>query len=579
MKKVFLSCLSLKRPLNTGTMKSLALWLLLITALNCTATATTASPTSPQPAESYDIGQPILTDIYVSPSGSNSNSGQSPTTPLKTITAAWAQIPTGTLTGTGYRINLLPGTYPCEPAEPDDCRNGFGDRHGTAQYPIIIRAYGSRPTIRGGFDLANLSYFYLIDLNLVGGGALPTNQSGNNLLHLYNSDHVLLRRVNVEGPNCDTDSCNNLQETFKVNQVQYLYLEDSTLGGAWHTVVDYFSVQYGHLLNNHLHTAGQWCIYIKGGTSYLRLEGNELERCALGFQAGQSSNLTVMRSPWLHYEAYDIKFVNNLLHDLPGVGLSVTGGYNILFAYNTLYRVGTSTGTGYPLINTAPGERGCNATDEIPSPVPVCTTLTGQGAWGPNILTDNLPAIPNRNIYIYNNLIYNPPPSQTQYTHLSVAAPLALPTGFQNLPATIASDQNLVIAGNFIWNGPTDHPWGIDETTGCPPGNPTCNPTQLTLSNTLNLTEPRLIAPEAGNYHPAAGSAIFSATVYPIPDFSWTTFTPTVPAGTLTNTVAVDRDGRSRGQTGPAGAYVGNNNSLGHFLYLPLVLRAGLGLR
>ena len=33
-----------------------------------------------------------------------------------------------------------------------------------------------------------------------------------------------------------------------------------------------------------------------------------------------SANLAVMRSPWLHYEAYDIKFVNNVLHDLPGVG-------------------------------------------------------------------------------------------------------------------------------------------------------------------------------------------------------------------------------------------------------------------
>jgi hypothetical protein len=55
-----------------------------------------------------------------------------------------------------------------------------------------------------------------------------------------------------------------------------------------------------------------------------------------------------MRTPWLHYEAYDIKVYNNVFHDIRGAGLSVSGGYNILMAYNTLYRVGGDDEGGRP---------------------------------------------------------------------------------------------------------------------------------------------------------------------------------------------------------------------------------------
>jgi hypothetical protein len=161
------------------------------------------------------------------------------------------------------------------------------------------------------------------------------------------------------------------------------------IGGAWHSAVDYFAVQYGHFLNSRLHTAGQWCMYVKGGTAYLSVDSNEFYNCRLGFGAGQSSNFAVMRSPWLHYEAYDIKFVNNVLHDLPGVGLSVMGGYNILLAYNTLVRVGASSDPGYPLLEAVRGERGCHATDELLFPLSTCQGFISQGGWGPNYVTAN----------------------------------------------------------------------------------------------------------------------------------------------------------------------------------------------
>jgi len=41
-----------------------------------------------------------------------------------------------------------------------------------------------------------------------------------------------------------------------------------------------------------------------------------------------------------------------------------------------------------------------------------------------------------------------------------------------------------------------------------------------------------------------------------IPDFTWATFNPAVPPGTLSNTISTDRDGVARIGPGIPGAYV-----------------------
>jgi hypothetical protein len=516
-------------------------------------TQTTNSPA----AEFYDIGTPTLTELWVSPTGNDANSGLTMDVPLRTLTAAWGKVP-ATLTSTGYRINLLPGTYLCEPGEPDNCQNYFTDRFGTYPFPLILRAYNGpgTATIRGGLDLNHLSYFYLMDVTLAGGMPLPTNNSGNNLLHLASVDHVLVRGVTLDGPDCAADTCNNLQEVFKVNQAQYLYVENSVIGGAWHSSVDYFAVQYGTFLNNEIHTAGQWCMYIKGGTSYLRIEGNNIHNCQLGFSAGQSANFPMMRAPWLHYEVYDIKFVNNLLHDLPGVGLGVAGGYNILFAYNTLYRVGTSTEIGYPIFEAVRGERGCDPTTELPNPLPTCNNYISQGGWGPNYVTTNVPAIPNRNVYVYNNIFYNPAPTQTQWTHFTILEPMNRPGGYQNIPNPVTTDDHLSIRGNVIWNGDASMPLGIEDTQACTSSNPTCNETQLRAENAINTVEPLLADPATGNYHPLE-SWTAGVTTFAIPDFIWDI--ASVPAGTNSNAVPVDYEGSARNAVDPPGAFHGTS--------------------
>jgi hypothetical protein len=519
-----------------------------------------ARPTNaPSDSQSYEIGSPLLQELYVSPTGTDTAPGTTPAQPLRTLGAAWARIPEETL-DIGVRINLLPGTYPCEPGpEDNNCINYFANRRGTAQAPLILRAAQGADTVtlRGGLNLNAVAYLYLLDLNLAGGGDLPTNSSGNNLLHIEGGDHVLLRGLSVFGPACANDGCNNLQEVLKVNQTQYLYVENSQIAGAWHSVVDYFVVQYGHFRNNQVYTAGQWCMYVKGGSAYLTIEGNEFHDCQLGFQSGQSANLAVMREPWIHYETYDIRFINNVLHHIPGVGLSAAGAYNTLFAYNTLYQVGTSSDPGYALVQLTYGERNCTPIDEIPDVIRNCALFTARGAWGPAALSESLPAIPNQRVFVYNNLFYNPAPAQTPYTHFEVPGPLAPPSGFKNIPSPILADRGLSMVGNLIWNGPPGHPLGIEESErGCQPVNPTCNPNQLAAQNTLNTLEPDLIDPAHGNFRPRPGGNVFRISTAPIPAFTWDTFSPIVPVGTLDWPVRLDREGKSRGIVDPPGAYV-----------------------
>ncbi len=204
----------------------------------------------------------------------------------------------------------------------------------------------------------------------------------------------------------------------------------------------------------------------------------------------------------------------------------------------------------------------------------ISAALTSQGGWGPTFLTDNQPVIPNRNIYMFNNLIYNPRPGQTLYAHLNVFPPQDLPAGFENIASPVATDNNLVIAGNLIWNGPQDHPLGIDESSGCQDSNPTCNAAQLTARNTINRVEPQMVNPAGGNYRPAPGGNVFSVTTYAIPDFVWSDApsSPGVPVGTLSNAVPRDRAGHARPNPGPPGAYVGlGAPSLP--VFLPMILR------
>jgi hypothetical protein len=48
--------------------------------------------------------------------------------------------------------------------------------------------------------------------------------------------------------------------------------------------------------------------------------------------------LMYMVPPWLQYEAYAVRVTNNAVSQTAGAALGVAGGYDVLVAYNTVYK-------------------------------------------------------------------------------------------------------------------------------------------------------------------------------------------------------------------------------------------------
>ncbi|MFZ1509826.1 MAG: right-handed parallel beta-helix repeat-containing protein [Anaerolineae bacterium] len=493
----------------------------------------------------YDIGAPaLMTDLWVDPvHGADSHSGASRDQALRTISAAWNQIPTATPLTNGYRIWLVAGDY-----TEDYFPVYWEQRYGTQTAPIIIQSADGplAARLQGSLNVYDVRYLYWIDLEV---------RNAGDVFHCELCDHLLLRGVRFDGGN------RQAHETIKVNQSRDVYIEDSDIGGSYENAIDFVAVQYGHIVGNRIHTADDWCIYLKGGSAYYRIEGNEIYDCGTGgFTAGQGTGFEYMVSPWLHYEAYDLKFINNVVHDTEGAGFGVNGGYNILLAYNTLYRVGTrSHGMEFVF-----GLRTCDGDTAR------CSANQSAGGWG--TANSQEEPIPNRNLYVFNNILYNPAGVQSQWQHFAIYGPRQ-PSPGSNIPAPARTDDNLQIRGNLIWNGPADLPLGIEGGEACQAGNPTCNADQLRADNAINTIEPALVDPAHGDFRPVAGGSVFGVTTFAIPAFpAWASLTPPVPAGNLDNTVATDRAGNPRTASGPPGAYTGQDAATFRRSYLPLVV-------
>lgn len=493
----------------------------------------------------YDEGSPTLTNLWVNPvSGNDGASGYASNQALRTISAAWNRVPSGqTLSNFGYRILLLPGDYP-ESAIPAYWEARFG----SFAAPVIVQSIGGPGAARlhGYINVYNCRNLHLIDFEVV---TDPGYGGGGDVLHLDSCRNILVRGVKLNGFD---GSANQPQETFKANQSQYLYVEDCDIGGAEQNPVDFVAVQYGHIVNCRIHDAGDWAMYVKGGSAALRIEGNEFYNAVVGaFTAGQGTGFEYMVSPWLHYEASDIKFVNNVIHHTRIAGFGVNGGYNILFAYNTLYRSGTND----HLFEAMPGGRSCDGDSAG------CQSNRAAGGWGPTNAGAGGDFIPNRNVFVYNNLFYNPPGSFQGWQHFNIGGPVA-PLAGTGVTNPVRADFNLQIRGNLIWSGGVSVPLGVEEgcgLCGCQTGNPTCNAAQLLADNTINTVQPQLRNPEAGDYRPVITGNVWGVKTFAIPDFPGgdRPAPPLAPEGLRSNGVPRERTGAARWITHPPGAYSG----------------------
>jgi len=483
----------------------------------------------------YEIGSPVLTDLWVDRLlGSDANDGSTPSLALATVSEAWRRIPQGEFVTTGYRIQLAAGTYP-----QDEVPVYWQGRHGNRQNPIIINAADGRGTaVLPNINIYDCDYLYLTGLRI--------EAAGGDALHFEQCRHMLVRNSVIKGLG-DVHNWEGPQEAFKSNQCQYLYLEDSDISGGWDNAVDFVAVQYGHIVGNAIHRSHEWCMYLKGGSAYFRIEANEIyDALTGGFTAGQGTGFEYMVSPWLHYEAYDMKFINNIIHDVEGPGMGVNGGYNILLAHNTLYRVGRNSHA----IEVMFGARGCDGD------IARCHENLTAGGWGADLCGEEI-SIPNRHVYIYNNLLLNPDGYASAWQHFAIQGSRTAMPG-SNLASPVQCDDDLQIRGNLICNGPPNLPLGVEgEDQGCQSGNATCYAEQLRRDNAINTLRPQLIDPVTGNYRLAPGSTAFIAPTFAIPDFPGDDRPqpPLAPSGLLVNTVGRDFTGEDRGATSPPGAF------------------------
>jgi Right handed beta helix region len=364
--------------------------------------------------------------------------------------------PDGTSTR-GYRIRLMPGSYPGQ-------RPFLDNRRGSRDFPIVIQSEAGGRTgrdatiIDGTIDIANSSFVYVLDLTV------RPREYANDAIHLQNGDHLLLRGLAVSA--FDPGGRRNSHDLVKVNQVSHMFVEDSDFAGAADNSLDFVAVRCGHIIANDIHEADDWCAYAKGGSAYLRVEGNRFFRCdGGGFTAGQGSGFQFTEPPLIHYEAYDVKVVNNVVHDVGKVAFGAQGAYNVLIAFNTAFRAGQ----GYDQFLSA--ERTCDPGE--PTDRARCDSRRTMGGWGPTSASpsDYIVYIPNRHVFIYNNVLWND--QQPSDQHLRVPRPFANAPGF-GAPTTVRSDDDLRLAGNVIANGGPGHPYATDG--GCLEGHPTCGP-------------------------------------------------------------------------------------------------------
>jgi hypothetical protein len=511
----------------------------------------------------YNIGSPILTNIWVDPvNGKDTNDGSSRSTALLTIAAAWNMLPAATTT-TGYRINLVAGDYIYRDEATHNIVGIYLDeRHGSYNFPIIIESADGplSADIFSSLDFRDIAYIYLIGLDF---RTDTSSDGGGNTIHFADGDHIFIKNCRINGFDGRT---RKPQETLKINQVKNIYVEDSDISGAFWFALDYVGVQYGHIQSCKIHDASVDCLLLKGGTAQIRVEGNVIYNAErFGFSAGQGAGFDFMVVPWLHYEAYDLKFINNLIHHTFYAGISVLGGYNILAAFNTLYKVGIDTTGDRSLLAFNLGQRGCDGAE-----IDTCSTHHSLGGWSPGPWSSpplaygvEVDCIPNRNVYFYNNIVCDPGKDSTVGGHLEIRAPYYAsdqsPTFLQscNLPNPVLSDDNLQIKGNLIWNGSSSKSLGLDENTGGQDSNITCNSAQLLSENRINIIEPQFVDTARLDLHPVLGSIIYSAPTYTIPGFSGADrpSTPLVPPGILDNTVTRDFDGKVRSSTSPPGAF------------------------
>ncbi|KAF6251939.1 hypothetical protein COO60DRAFT_1704518 [Scenedesmus sp. NREL 46B-D3] len=457
--------------------------------------------------------------------------------PYHSMRPAVAAIPKRTKLTRGIVINVMPGIV----YQSRDVSLWFESLWGTATAPVVVqRAPGtSGEADLQGVEVLDCTWLYFIGVTF----RQPADSfGGGDVVHVAHSAYIHLLRVAAIGR---SEGERMPQETVKVNQVQGMYIEDSDISHAGDNAVDFVAVQYGHICRTKIHE-GNWCIYAKGGSAYLLIDSNAVYNCnEAGLRIGQGTGFEYMVKPWLQYEAYGIRVTNNVVYNTWGAGLGVAGGYNVLMAYNTVYRCGERS----HMVEFVYGERSCDGDTDLDG---MCNTNANAGGWGPRRPGDPAVPIPSRSIHFINNLLVNPP-GYAAPAYFSAPLPPAVgttETPGPRPPTNPYVSNRLRIQGNVFINDAADDSLGLDA---CLDSNIACNRAQVLRDNTIN--DPALSVDFSGV---SGGSAaltpgskallrrVWKRVEVPPAFPGWSTPGSPTPRGTLANPVRTDKAGLAR---------------------------------
>lgn len=550
--------------------------------------------------------------LYVDPvSGSDARDGSTPSTAFRTLTHALATIPLARRASAAdpvpapansHEINLLPGTYTIAEESAAVTPPGgeayfstandslyFNHRAGTADRPIVIQGAlpgggaprgTARPTLGFRLNFGSVQHVYVKNVRVALPPAAPAH-TGEDTVHFHTllpeplfaapvpTHHVLLRNCEIfDGGRPGAPKCH---EVLKVNQCQHVYVEDCQVHGAYDgdgsNAIDFVAVQYGHVVDCDVYDApDNWCMYVKGGSAYLRIEGNRIHGALNGFAAGEGTTVAYLEKPWWHYEAYAIQFVNNLVYDTRTTAVRIQGGYDILVAFNTIHNAGTA-GQVFAL---SLGERNCT------TPM-LCNDRIMEGAWATTSM-GHVNIVPDRVVLVYNNvvLIDN---GVSGFNIFDIAADVPVPGSPPSLrstprmpgdPPMLRADEGLEVRGNFLGVlGAGDYS-RHSAFVSMPSGHATLFGDNFRSTNRSDGTLPQLVTaaadpaylrPDGAASNVLAPVSVSSTVAPPPPPSTWLADLPAVAPDTRVapwpqmHDVDLDLDGRCRNAAAPiAGA-------------------------
>lgn len=238
-----------------------------------------AIPTADGPAAPPAPGSRPPTDareIWVDPTAGSDAATGTESTPLRTVRAAWESIPAGRQLADPTWIQITPGSVAA-----GDLPNYWEHRWGTIATPIVLNAARGAHTVTfmAGVNLYDVAHVTFTGVDIISAG---------DPFHCELCSNVTVTEALLDG-------LGRPQEVVKANQSQYLQFLGNTMRGATGNVLDFVAVAHASIRGNRISGAGDWCAYVKGGSAYIEMMGNEISDCGTGgFTAGQGTGFEFM---------------------------------------------------------------------------------------------------------------------------------------------------------------------------------------------------------------------------------------------------------------------------------------------